>query len=249
MAPLSRRGMGVSSGAGSARGAPASGRPALGAGVPRMRLCPANPDLLAAAGTRRHSRVTTCSRHCRKDMKPSPYGGHRVAKDVSHEQASASLGSLLLLWAGIERAARDEVARIHGGCLPKSAHGIARVLDAWHDSVTGDRQAGSLRGVLAAALLDRLKEERRIRNGICHGLLGISGEQGGRSATLSWEINGARSSIPWEQLQAGLRWLSRVPSAMSTISRSSVEEPGSRMIDTSENREWWRAEYGLVLSE
>jgi hypothetical protein len=47
--------------------------------------------------------------------------------DVSYERISGSLGSLLLLWAAIERSAREEVVRVHGQ-FPRSAHGIAAVL-------------------------------------------------------------------------------------------------------------------------
>lgn len=49
---------------------------------------------------------------------------------MTFQQISPSLESLLLLWAAIECTARDEVARIRGGCLPKSAYGMAAVLNA-----------------------------------------------------------------------------------------------------------------------
>ena len=63
-----------------------------------------------------------------------------MANDVTFEQISGSLGSLLLLWAAIERQARQEVARVNDGILPRSAFGISAVLTAWEavvDAVPG----------------------------------------------------------------------------------------------------------------
>ena len=69
----------------------------------------------------------------------------RMVNNVSFEQIRGSLGSLLLLWSAIERAARKEVARAHDGQLPKSAHGIAAVLNAWEAAVVARQDASPLR--------------------------------------------------------------------------------------------------------
>lgn len=149
-----------------------------------------------------------------------------MTKDVTFEQISGSLGSLLLLWAKIERLARDEVAQIHGGCLPKSAYGIAAVLNAWEAAVVAARPEVPLRALLAATLRAQLQEPLNVRNGICHGLVGISSTHGGRPATLIWEINDVKRGITWEELQATFAWLSKVPFAISTISNSRAEQVG-----------------------
>ncbi|PTE15351.1 hypothetical protein C5F44_05995 [Fuscovulum blasticum DSM 2131] len=62
-----------------------------------------------------------------------------------------------------------------------------------------------------------------------------------------WEINDKERSITWQELQAMFRWLSKVPFALSMISASSAEQVGSRMLDNTENQEWWLAEFGLDL--
>lgn len=75
-----------------------------------------------------------------------------MTKDVTYEQVSGSLGSLLLHWAAIERQARKEVARAHHGCLPKSAHGFAAVLNVCETTVVAEGSAGSLRALLTSTL-------------------------------------------------------------------------------------------------
>jgi hypothetical protein len=169
--------------------------------------------------------------------------------DVTYEKISASLGSLLLLWAAIERAAREEVALLHGGCLPKSAHGIAAVLNAWAAAVIAVRPEAPLRALLAAKLRAELQVPLNIRNGVCHGLVGISSAYDRRPAALTWEINDVKRSITWEELQSSFSWLSKVPFAISIISNSSTGRAGSRMTDNPENRKWWLAEFGLDLHE
>ena len=171
-----------------------------------------------------------------------------MATDVTYEQVSGSLGSLLLLWAAIERQARKEVAGLHNGCLPKSAHGIAAVLNAWETAVVATASIGSLRALLASTLRAQLKVPLSVRNGICHGLNGISSAYDGKQAGLSWETDGVKRSIAWDELQATFSWLSKIPSAISLISNSPTEKLGSRIIDSPENREWWLAEYGIRLS-
>lgn len=168
-----------------------------------------------------------------------------MVQEVSIDQLKGSLSSLLYLWTRIERAARAEVARAHDGKFPKSAHGIAAVLNAWEASVANVMPAPSFRVLLASTLRDQLKEPLKIRNGVCHGLVGLSASQNDQPATLIWELNDERRSVSWEELQSLFGWLSKVPFAFSLISNLPSDEPGSRMTDTLENREWWWAEYGI----
>lgn len=170
-------------------------------------------------------------------------------KDISFEQLRGSLGSLLLLWSAIERAARKEVARAHDGQLPRSAHGIAAVLDAWQAVVAGGENPTPLRTLLASTLLAQLKNSLDTRNGICHGLVGLSAADGNLPARLTWELNNTTRSITWGDLQATFRWLSKVPFAIAMISNSPLEKLGSRMTDSPENLEWWTTEYGLDIRE
>lgn len=170
-----------------------------------------------------------------------------MTNDVTFEQIKASLGSLLLLWSRIERTARDEVIRVNGGSFPKSAYGIAAVLNAWEDAAIAAPDEASLRAMLAKTLRAQLQEPLNIRNGVCHGLIGISSAYTGQPATLEWEINDNKHSISWQELQTMFSWLSKVPSALSMILTSSTEPTGGRMLDNTENRKWWLTEFGLDL--
>jgi hypothetical protein len=172
-----------------------------------------------------------------------------MVKDVSFEQISGSLGSLLLLWSAIEQSARAEVARANDGQLPKSAHGIAAALIAWEAAVVGGKDPSQLRKVLASTLRAQLQNPLDVRNGVCHGLVGLSATHGDRAASLTWELNGKRRSVTWDELQVTFSWLSKIPHAIGMISNSPSITPGSRMNDNHENREWWRAEYGLNLPD
>lgn len=170
-----------------------------------------------------------------------------MTKEVTYEQVSGSLGSLLQLWAAIERQARKEVTDLNKGSLPKSAYGIAAVLNAWETALVARVSAGSLRPLLASRLRVQLQELLNVRNGLCHGLVGLSSAYHGKPAALTWEINDVKCSITWDELQANFSWLSKVPRAISMISNASSEKLGNRMIDNLENREWWLSEYGIAV--
>ncbi len=168
--------------------------------------------------------------------------------DVSFEQIRGAIGSLLLVWSRVERAAGDEVARAHKGQLPKSAHGIARVLEAWEATVVAGREASPFRSLLASTLRVQLKEPLDFRNGVCHGLVELSASRGDQPATLTCELNNTKRSLTWDELQSLFSWLSKLPYAITMISNSPLERLGGRMTDTRENREWWRVEFGIELS-
>lgn len=168
--------------------------------------------------------------------------------DVTYEKMSASLGSLLLVWAQVEKSVRAEVVRRHG-FLPPRAHGIAAAVRTWESGVVEAQPTASLCPLLAASLRRRLQRHLDVRNGLCHGLVGISTANGQMPAALHWEINGEKHSICWEELQEQFGWLSRITRAVGIISNPSLDRVGSRATDTAENREWWRSEFSLDLPE
>jgi hypothetical protein len=167
---------------------------------------------------------------------------------MTYERLSGSLGSLLLVWAAVEKSVRCEVIRVHG-FLPARAHGIAAVLRTWESVVIESQPATSLGPLLATTLRGQLQRPLDIRNGLCHGLTGISVATEQMPAELRWEINDEKHSICWDDLQQHLGWLSRLPRAVSIISNPSIEHLGSRTTNTAENREWWRSEFSLDLPE
>lgn len=170
-----------------------------------------------------------------------------MKESVSYAQIQSSLGSLIMLWSNIERTVREEVASAHHGQLPKSAHGIAAVLNAWEAVVRNAHNASPFRTLLALSLRAQLQDHLDVRNGVCHGLVGISASYDNRPATLTWELNDKTRSITWQELQVNFSFLSKAPRAIQMISKHGREVPGSRLIDSPETRKWWRSEYGLEL--
>jgi hypothetical protein len=165
---------------------------------------------------------------------------------MTYDRMAGSVGSLMLVWAKIEQSARDEVVRAHGH-LPKSAYGIAALLRIWESTVIEKQPATSLYPLLAKTLRVSLNPQLEMRNGVCHGLVGISATREGMNGELHWEINNERYSSSWEDLQTSLSWLSKIHYAISIISNSSIERIGDRGIDDLENRKWWQTEFGLNL--
>ncbi len=100
---------------------------------------------------------------------------------------------------------------------------------------------------LAATLRTALQEPLNIRNGVCHGLIGISSAYDGKPAVLTWELNGETRSITWTELQIMFSWLSKVQFAIPMIVSMPSTGLGNRMTNTAENRQWWLDEYGIAL--
>lgn len=167
---------------------------------------------------------------------------------VTFDRMSGSIGSLLLVWSRIERCARDEVMRVSGS-NPQNLHGVAAVLNAWEEMVAATQPAASLCPKLARALRVQLQKPIEIRNGICHGLIGISAAYDENPGTLSWSLNGSACSISWDDLQELLAWLAKVPRTLSLVSNQSLALAEGLATDTTENRKWWSQECGLELPE
>ena len=159
---------------------------------------------------------------------------------------SGAVGSLLLVWSRIEQSLRDEIVPATNS-NPRNLHGIGAVLTAWENQVKTTQPAASLGPCLAKALRAQLREPIEIRNGICHGLIGISAAYDENPATLRWSLNGDKHSITWDELQALLAWLSKVPRTISMISDLPGIDDGRLGIDNLENRKWWLQEVGLEL--
>ena len=168
--------------------------------------------------------------------------------DITYDKLSGSLGSLLLVWAAVEKTVRQEIIRAHG-VLPARAHGIAAALRTWESGVIESQSATSLGPLLATTLRSQMQRPLDIRNGVCHGLVGMLMETEQKPAELHWEINDEKHSICWDDFQQQLHWLSRIPRAVSIISNLSMDRMGSTATNTAENREWWRSEFSLELPE
>lgn len=168
-------------------------------------------------------------------------------KTVSVQDMRACLGTLLFLWADIERELREQVAR-HCGTVPRPAHGIAACLRDWRTSIPDAHDIGHFRGELADYLIEQLQHALKMRNGLCHGLTGYSSGSE-RSAQLLWALNGEDGRVSYKELQDTFSWLARIPQAFSVLSKSSVAGKFDRCADTAENRQWWQTEFGLGVPD
>ena len=164
---------------------------------------------------------------------------------MSVHDMQACLGSLLFLWADIERELREQVAR-HCGTVPRPAHGIAACLRSWRSSIPHTNDIGPFRGELADYLIQQLQRPLKMRNVLCHGLTGYS-SGAERSSQLLWRLNGEEGGVSYKELQDSFTWLTRVPRAFSLLSRPSFVGKFDRCVDTAENRQWWQTEFALGL--
>lgn len=166
---------------------------------------------------------------------------------VSLDDMRGCLGSLLFLWADIERELREQVAR-QAKTFPRSAHGIAGCLRCWRSGILDTNDVGRFRGELVNSLIQQLQDALTMRNGLCHGLTGYSSGSE-RSAQLVWRLDGHEGHVSYREMQELFRWLARIPDALSALSRPSVEGRFDRCVDTGENRRWWQTEFGLAVSD
>ena len=162
---------------------------------------------------------------------------------VSVHDIQACLGSLLFLWADIERELREQVARPYGG-VTRPAHGLAACLRSWRSSIPDTNDIGQFRGELAESLIQQLQHALKMRNCLCHGLTGYSSGSE-RSAQLLWRLNGEEGRVSYKELQDSFSWLARIPRAFSVLSKPSVVGKFDRCVNTAENRQWWHTEFAL----
>jgi hypothetical protein len=165
---------------------------------------------------------------------------------VSIDDMKACLGSLLFLWANIERELREQVAR-QCGAVPSPAHGIKACLRSWRSSIPDANHMGNFRGEVADCLVHQLQDAITMRNRLCHGLTGYSSGSE-QSAQLSWRLNGQEGRVSYKELQDSFGWLARTSQAVSMLSRPSVVGKFDRCVGTAENRRWWQTEFALGLS-
>ena len=165
---------------------------------------------------------------------------------VSVNDLRACLGSLLFLWANIERELREQVAR-QCGTVSRPAHGIGACLRSWRSSIPDGGGTGQFRAELADCLIQQLQHPIKMRNGLCHGLTGYS--SGSEiSAELSWQLKEQEERVSYKELQDLFSWLARLPRALSVLSRPPVAGKFDRCVDTAEDRQWWQTEFALSVS-
>lgn len=170
-----------------------------------------------------------------------------MTEDISFDKMKGSLGSLLLLWSEIEQSTRKELAQITDRPPPSPSHGMAAVLRDWETATTARHQKSPFAILIISAVVAELRAALKIRNALCHGLTGISASRYEKPAELRWHVNGEEGRITWSEMEAWFAQLSRLSRAIWFLSRSSSGSK-TRLEDTPENRDWWRAEHGIDLN-
>ncbi len=98
----------------------------------------------------------------------------RSDETVTFDQIKATIGSMVFLWSGIEGALDVAIRKMHAGERPKSAHGISRSIDLWSLNVLRNEDGREPQVRLCRRVADHLNDACRIRNLVCHGLVGIN---------------------------------------------------------------------------
>jgi len=147
------------------------------------------------------------------------------AEPVSAQDIKAAVGSMLFLWSDLERALRDALRTELFADRPEPVHQISRVLDLWSGRVGAAGPDRPLQREVCGRLRDLLGQALRVRNMICHGLVGYSAEDRGRSreAHLVVELGGERRDLGWGELQAMFAWMSRSRWVIEDLTRAALE--------------------------
>lgn len=132
---------------------------------------------------------------------------------VSFEQIKGAIGSLVLLWSQIERELAAAIRRLSAETYPIKVHGISISIDAWSKRVIDTGRDRPLQTRLCQKLAEWLKKALHIRNAVCHGLVGISGQihRAHTEAHLVTELCGCTRILTWSELQELFSWMSRAP--------------------------------------
>ena len=168
-------------------------------------------------------------------------------EEITYDRMKGAIGSLLFLWADIEQTVRTELSNLYDGKIPKSAHGVAAALNAWNAAMCKDADTRPFQALLALSVRADLQRPLEIRNGICHGLSGVSCSNTSRPATITWRVGEAQTSITWDELHSVFQRLSVAPRAISIVSNAAVERDDAKAASLLPDREWWKTEFAFDL--
>lgn len=167
-----------------------------------------------------------------------------MTETVNYERICGTVASLLLLFSRIEDEARELIERADGSDRLKSIRGARGALREWRSTILAQQETRPFEAQLADALWEQIQGPLDIRNGVCHGLCGVSAGRGDTEATLSWRVQGRTKSTTYSELQEMFAWLSKVPQAMAMISHA-VGCVNSTRLRPFPKREFWESEYGI----
>lgn len=142
------------------------------------------------------------------------------ADRISYSQISGTIGSMIWLWAEIERALAKAIEGT-GGKVPM---GIASKIEFWAASVRTDDPDRTLQNDICNRFVAHLARSLRLRNAICHGLTGITAQRGTEPAFLTVQLHGSEAErLEWQMLQEMFAWMSRSDGTIADLTRAARE--------------------------
>lgn len=166
-----------------------------------------------------------------------------MREPVNYERICGTVASLLLLFARIEAEASEIISKGQGTSgLPK-IRGAGGFLRAWKKVLVADATRPE-EALLAERIWAQIQEPLDVRNGICHGLIGVAAESGDTPAMLTWSVKESTKSITYDELQELFAWLSRILQAMAMISHAvgGVDQSKLRPLP---KRDFWECDFAI----
>jgi hypothetical protein len=171
-----------------------------------------------------------------------------VTETVSYERIKGTVASLLFLFAEIEGEARRILSRAEQTKRQGRTFGAGVVLRDWKNLLESQRTSRPYEAMLASRLWEQIQVPLKVRNGVCHGLVGASGERDGTPATLQWRDDDGIRTMTYDELQQMFAWLSKVPLAMSMISQAQSAKDPSKLRPLPDE-DFWANEFGIMLDK
>jgi hypothetical protein len=153
---------------------------------------------------------------------------------IDFYRIQASVGSMLSLWASVERSLEDNIQKLAAADSQKKPHETSQKVEIWKNLATSQLPNDGVHQALCNKLASSLRQSLTIRNMICHGLRGAMA--GTRStATLATRLEGIERKFTWNELQSMFSFLARAPRAIDLLS-SAKERAGRAGMPT--HNEW-----------
>lgn len=159
---------------------------------------------------------------------------------------TGTVASLLFLFARIEGEARAIIAKVKGPECMSNVLGARATLLTWKDLILQDRERRPEEALLAEQLWAQMQGPIDVRNGICHGLVGASGEWDDNPGVLHWRAKDGAKSMTYAELQEMFAWLSKIPQALSMISHAVLTKDASTLRPLPE-RDFLASEFGICF--
>lgn len=146
---------------------------------------------------------------------------------VSHEQMKAAIGSLVFLWSRIERELTAAI-RLLVDPEAKVPYGPARLLDCWSKAIACRSADRPWQTALCDRVVGHLRDALGVRNFICHGLVGVTGQRQGVEPFLTVELGAEGRVVTWRELQEMFDWMSRTELLVFDLTHASLDDDVAR---------------------